>query len=133
MKTDEDKHPQPASASHKPRSELHQPPSCRKAFTCGIGKYGFISEFHFHRIFSSVIGESIGVYITRLRLETAAQMLSNSNASVTEVAESCGYQSLHAFSKAFKKYFGTVPSADSKMTDFSHQIHNQFYTTPTRL
>ena len=69
-----------------------------------------ISRFHFHRIFSSVIGEPVGTYITRLRLETAAQLLENSDNPITEIAETCGYQSLHGLSKAFKKKFNVTPS-----------------------
>lgn len=34
-----------------------------------------ISEYHFHRIFKAFIGESVGTYITRIRLEFAAQLL----------------------------------------------------------
>lgn len=82
-----------------------------------------ISEYHFHRIFSSVIGEPIGAYITRLRLETAAQMLSESATSVTEIAEECGYQSLYALSKAFKKHFGVTPSQFRRNPQDYSRIH----------
>lgn len=82
-----------------------------------------ISEYHFHRIFSSVIGEPIGAYITRLRLETAAQMLSESATSVTEIAEECGYQSLYALSKAFKKHFGATPSQFRRNPQDYSRIH----------
>lgn len=68
------------------------------------------SPFHFHRIFSSVIGEPIASYITRLRLEKAAQLLADSEKSVTEIAALCGYQSVHALSKAFKRNFEATPS-----------------------
>lgn len=69
-----------------------------------------LSPFHFHRIFSSIIGETTGAYITRLRLEMAAQQLTNTALSMSEITEICGYQSLHALSKAFKKQFNVTPS-----------------------
>ncbi|MFR0677748.1 helix-turn-helix domain-containing protein [Dysgonomonas mossii] len=34
-----------------------------------------ISEYHFHRIFKAIIGENIGEYINRLRLEYIAEHL----------------------------------------------------------
>lgn len=75
-----------------------------------LADLSYISPFHFHRIFSSVIGEPVAAYITRLRLEMAAQILSDSDKPIADIAETCGYQSLHALSKAFKKNFGVPPS-----------------------
>lgn len=87
-----------------------------------LADLAFISEFHFHRIFSSVIGEPVGAYVTRLRLERAAQLLENTNKSITEIAETCGYQSLHALSKAFKKNFNVTPSQFRKHPQKNSQI-----------
>lgn len=92
-----------------------------------------ISQFHFHRIFSSVIGEPIGAYITRLRLETAAQQLTESLKPITEIAETCGYQSLHALSKAFKKQFGVTPSEFRKNPKEYSRIAKSRTFTPLNL
>ena len=70
-----------------------------------------ISEFHFHRIFRSIIGENVGTYIQRIRLENAAMCLRSSTQSIIGIAEKTGYQSIHSFSKAFRKHFGISPSA----------------------
>jgi AraC family transcriptional regulator len=69
-----------------------------------------ISGFHFHRIFKAVLGESPGEYIQRLRMEKAAFKLHTSRATIYDIAEQTGYQSHHAFTKAFKKYYGMSPS-----------------------
>ncbi len=76
-----------------------------------IAQVAMISEFHFCRIFKAYIGESIGAYITRLRLERVAHLLQVSNHTLTDIAEQTGYQSQQSLSKAFKKYFGIAPSA----------------------
>lgn len=87
-----------------------------------------ISEFHFHRIFKAYIGESIGTYITRLRLESAAQKLKITNQTLTEIAERTGYQSQFSLSKAFKKHFGLTPSAFKNIqTYFSSQFQKTEY------
>ncbi len=76
-----------------------------------LSKQTNISEYHFHRIFKAYIGESLGSYITRLRLEKAAQILQVNNLPLNEIAEITGYQSHFSLSKAFKKHFGITPSA----------------------
>lgn len=70
-----------------------------------------ISSFHFHRIFKALLGESPGGYIQRLRMEKAVFKLQTTRMTLTEIAEQTGYQSPHALSKAFKKFFGVSPSA----------------------
>ena len=69
-----------------------------------------LSEYHFHRIFKSIIGEPVGAYIVRLRLEHIAQKLQLTSHSLTTIAEQTAYESKHALSKKFKKHFGINPS-----------------------
>lgn len=70
-----------------------------------------ISEFHFHRIFKTIIGENIGEFTLRLRLEDIAQRLRMTNHNLATIAEQTGYGTKYALSKAFKKHFGISPSA----------------------
>ncbi|MDE1191354.1 MAG: AraC family transcriptional regulator [Arachidicoccus sp.] len=44
------------------------------------------------------------------RMESAYELLPLKNTRPSEVADILGYSSLHAFDKAFKKYFGVAPS-----------------------
>ena len=88
-----------------------------------ISEIANISEFHFHRIFKAYIGETVGSYISRLRLEKAAQKLHITNFTLTEIAERTGYQSQYSLSKAFKNHFGVTPTAFKNIqTYFSSQI-----------
>jgi AraC family transcriptional regulator len=76
-----------------------------------VAKAARLSEFHFHRIFSAVMAEPVGRYITRKRLEVAALRLAyEPDRSVTEIGYSCGYSSTSNFTKAFAAYFGVSPS-----------------------
>ena len=69
------------------------------------------SEFHFHRIFTAIVGEPIGRFISRRRLETAALRLAyQPERSVGDIALACGYSSISNFSKAFSAFFGCSPS-----------------------
>jgi AraC family transcriptional regulator len=76
-----------------------------------ISKLCGISEFHFHRIFSTYMGETPGEFIKRKRLEKAAMnMVYNSKElPLTEIALICGYSSQANLSKAIKQYFGVTP------------------------
>lgn len=70
------------------------------------------SRFHFHRIFAAWMGETLGDYARRRRLEKAAFRLScGTNESVLETALATGFGSGEAFARAFKQKFGCTPSA----------------------
>jgi len=75
-----------------------------------IAEYAFLSKYHFHRIFKSIIGDTTKEYLTRLRLEKAAQLLKNSNKSVNAIVYDCGYTSPETFTRAFKAFFSTTPT-----------------------
>ena len=68
------------------------------------------SEFHFHRIFTAVSGETLNNFTNRLRLEKAARLLRYSDQSLTEVALDCGFSSSATFSRAFRSGYDTSPS-----------------------
>ncbi|MBN2254290.1 MAG: helix-turn-helix transcriptional regulator, partial [Deltaproteobacteria bacterium] len=63
----------------------------------GLSSVACFSKYHFHRIFASMVGETLGDYILRLRLEkAAARLLANPKATVTEIALDGGVrQPLH--------------------------------------
>ena len=68
------------------------------------------SPYHFHRIFSSMVGESVAAYVRRLLLERAAMQLGHSPESVTQIAFGAGYDSVDAFTRAFRAHLGMLPS-----------------------
>jgi AraC-like DNA-binding protein len=49
-------------------------------------------------------------YLAGWRMQVATQKLRNTNASLAQVADLVGYDSEAAFSRAFKKAFGTAPA-----------------------
>ena len=69
------------------------------------------SPFHFHRLFSAWMGETLQAFVHRLRLERAAQALVfDTRKSVTEIALDCGFSGSSAFARAFKAAFGLSAS-----------------------
>src|ERR1700748_1329547 len=75
-----------------------------------LAKVACFSEFHFHRIFGAVAGETLNSFVNRLRLEKAARLLRYSEQSVTDIALDCGFSSSATFSRAFRSGYDTSPS-----------------------
>lgn len=65
---------------------------------------------HFHRIFTTHMGENISNYVRRVRLERAGRKLRMGAVDITEVALAAGYDTHAAFGKAFKQQYGLSPS-----------------------
>ncbi|WP_432724089.1 AraC family transcriptional regulator [Jeongeupia wiesaeckerbachi] len=75
------------------------------------------SPFHFHRVFQAWLGETLGDYLRRRRLEIAASTLStHPDEPVLNVALAVGFGSGEAFARAFKTRFGITPSDWRKQT-----------------
>jgi AraC-like DNA-binding protein len=68
-----------------------------------------MSRSVFAERFTSLVGESPMHYLTLWRMQMAAQHLREGHGSVAQVAFQAGYESEAAFSRAFKRQFGTAP------------------------
>src|SRR5580658_923934 len=75
-----------------------------------LAKVACFSEFHFHRIFGAVSGESLNDFTNRLRLEKAARLLRFSDQNLTDIALDCGFSSSATFSRAFRSGYDNSPS-----------------------
>jgi methylphosphotriester-DNA--protein-cysteine methyltransferase len=69
------------------------------------------SSYHFSRLFQAYVGETPFEFLRRLRLVTALRMLQeDTDASVTEIALSVGYETSAAFNKSFRKTLEMTPN-----------------------
>lgn len=75
-----------------------------------LARVAGFSPHHFHRIFRTVVGESIMDHVRRLRLERAAYGLMQTKDSVLSVGVEAGYGSQEAFARIFAVYFGMAPT-----------------------
>jgi AraC family transcriptional regulator len=76
-----------------------------------LARVALFSPYHFHRVFSSLCGETLFQFIQRVRLEKAASMLvMNSRTSITRIALDCGFSSSATFARAFRDAFGMSAS-----------------------
>jgi AraC family transcriptional regulator len=76
-----------------------------------LAEVAHFSPFHFHRLFSALMGETVGGYLRRRRCEVAAtRLLAQPRLSILQIALGVGFGSAEAFSHAFSARFGCSPT-----------------------
>lgn len=78
------------------------------AARCGV------SERSFQRRFKQAAGVSAQQYVQNLRLDAARELLRNSNLSVEEISQHCGYSDSSYFCRQFRRRLGSSPAAYRK-------------------
>ena len=74
-----------------------------------LAEISHFSPYHFHRIMKAFLGEPLGAFIVRTRIETAARLLRYSTMPVSDIAYQIGYGSPSSLSKVFKQFYGISP------------------------
>jgi two-component system response regulator YesN len=69
-----------------------------------------LSSDYLSKLFHEQLGESFKDYVTRCRIERAAQLLKNSSMKVYEIAESVGFPNYRYFCSLFRKITGLSPT-----------------------
>src|SRR5690242_334937 len=104
----------------------------------GLARDAYRSRTQFYRVFRAVIEETPVALRRRLLLERAAWQLSRTQLSVTDIGLNANYESLEAFTRAFRKAFGVSPSLYRRMgATFTHLyaangIHHHSSTDDTK-
>lgn len=75
-----------------------------------LAKMVHLSKLYFSRAFKTEIGVPPGQYLTKLRMEKAAQLLATTFLSVKEVMAAVGYDHKSNFGRCFKRHFDVTPS-----------------------
>lgn len=74
-----------------------------------IANYICLNRSYLTSIFQNNLNMSPQKFLMKFRITKAAELLYNTNLSITNIAYSCGYSDPLAFSKAFKKIKGISP------------------------
>jgi AraC-like DNA-binding protein len=94
----------------KALSELHERPA--HAWTLEeLARSAGTSRSVLAERFQQLVGSSPIQYLTQWRMLLAANLLTRSDACLARIAEDVGYQTDTAFSRAFRREFGTPPAA----------------------
>lgn len=69
-----------------------------------------MSPSRFAARFSEALGDSPMAYVAKWRMNVACRQLVTSQQGIGQIASDVGYESLAAFSRAFKKHVGVPPA-----------------------
>lgn len=78
------------------------------------------------KVFKSVYGMPIASYMKQYRIRQAAQLLLETDESISSIARTVGYESQSKFSAAFKDIMKILP------TDYRRQYQDQLSSSPSR-
>ena len=68
-----------------------------------------LSDSHLQRLFKQATGLALGHLLSERRLQRAANLLTNTNLSIKEVACAVGYEHCSSFTRAFERRFAQAP------------------------
>ena len=85
-----------------------------------------LSPFHFARMFKQSVGVPPRVYLTRLRVEKACELLEQTDLPITEIALEVGYSSSQVLARVFLKHMRMSPS------DYRRTVRNPVRQAPAR-
>jgi AraC family transcriptional regulator len=69
-----------------------------------------LSPFHFARMFKKSVGVPPCVYLTRLRVKKACELLAVTDLAVITIAQEVGYSSCQAFARTFHRHLHMTPT-----------------------
>ena len=74
-----------------------------------IASYVYLNPAYLSRLFKKETGKTLTEYVTELRINEAKRLLSNTDNTITAIAEEIGYYNYSYFSKIFKDIIGLTP------------------------
>ncbi len=80
-----------------------------------LSSYMAMDRTNLYRRMQAAMGVSPSVYIRRLRLEAAADLLCRTELHIADIAISTGFSSAKYFSSTFKEAYGMLPAQYRKL------------------
>lgn len=75
-----------------------------------MARKAYMSRSYFSLLFRNQFGMAPHQYLLKLRLEYATDLLRSTSMPLQNISDSCGFSSVHHFSKMYKLRFGYPPS-----------------------
>lgn len=75
-----------------------------------IAKQVYLSPNYVRTLFKEKTGETILEYLTRMRIQHAAELLKDKSKKIHEISTAVGYENVSYFCSVFQKFKGTTPN-----------------------
>lgn len=69
-----------------------------------------VSKYYLCRIFKEITQKTVIQFINELKCQYAQKLISESDYTINQISEMCGFNSLPYFYRTYKKYMGVTPS-----------------------
>ena len=79
-----------------------------------VAKIAYMEETYFSKKFKKLTGFGFSEYLTHTRIKAAEELLKNSDLSINEISDQCGFSGGNYFGDLFKKINGVSPSVYRK-------------------
>ena len=74
-----------------------------------------VTKYHFCKLFKDATGQSFSAYINYVRIIKAEELLLSSDKTISEIAFSCGFNSVQYFNRIFVNRYGYSPFKYKKL------------------
>lgn len=91
--------------------KLMETKKARGASATKMARLSGVGRSTLYRQFVAATGEPPARHLRKMRMQEACRMLRESPESITAIARACGFSSLFAFSRAFRRETGQSPTA----------------------
>ena len=75
-----------------------------------LSKYSGINKTFLSSLFPTITGSNFTQYLHRLRIERAMEYMYGFNKNISEIAFSCGFETIRSFNNVFKSVMGITPT-----------------------
>jgi two-component system response regulator YesN len=75
-----------------------------------ISRLFYMNPAYLGQLFKNSTGVLFNQYLTEIRMKAAKNMLLETDLSICDIAEKCGYKVIRSFYTAFKKYYNCTPN-----------------------
>ena len=69
-----------------------------------------VNPIYLNRLFKASRGTTISAYLNAYRCERARGMLEETQATVSEISDACGFSEVRSFIRYFRKYYEETPA-----------------------
>lgn len=88
-----------------------------------LARVAHFSPYHFHRVFTAVMGETVATFVRRARLERAVQLMRAApDRTLGRIALAAGFGSASDFSRSFRRHYGMPPSRWDRRSPLTFRV-----------